>query len=158
MRNSDLGRLIGYLGFIGLFLTELAIASQHWASLEQLQAWHIGLLACAAFRGGMAIAEDEVFSWLRAPFTLTAKDATGAGDSVSPRYPGGLFGAIGGCLACPICTGTHVASALLTIYALQPNFGLLLIYALAAAGLAELLHASREYLFWHGRHAREQCQ
>ena len=143
------------MAFLSLFLSELAIASTHWSSIEP---WQLAVLAFAAFRGGVSLAEDEVFSWLRAPFTVTHKDATGAGESVSPRYTAGLLGAVSGCLACPICCATHVGSVLLTLYALVPQFGLLLIYALAIAGMGEIIHSSREALFWSGRHSREQCE
>lgn len=155
LRESRRWQIVGYLGFLSLFTGELLIASTQQINLE---CWQIALLGFAAFRGGVSISEDEVFCWLRNPFTITSKDLTGAGDSVSTRYESGLLSAIGGCLSCPICCATHVGSMLLTIYSLIPRFGILLIYALAIAGVAELLHSSREFLFWGGRHSREQCK
>lgn len=147
-----------YLAFILLFVGELALASTHFDNIAALQWWQLLLLGFAAFRGGVCLAEDKVFEWLREPFCVTAKDATGAGDSVSPRFETGWKEALGNCLSCPICCLTHVGSALLTITALWPQFGILLIYGLAIAGVGEMLHSGREFLFWNGCKAREECK
>ena len=155
LTQSKRWQTVGYLGFLSLFVGELAVSSLHWHGIDTIT---LLLLGFAAFRGGVSISEDEVFCWLRGPFTVTHKDATGAGDSVSPKYTSGLLGSVSGCFACPICMSTHVGSMLITIYTLVPTFGTLLIYALSAACIAELVHSVREANFWSGRHEREQCK
>lgn len=156
--HSDAAKTAGYIAFVFLFFLEMALTSAHFQNVAKLEFWQFALLGIASFRGGCAISEDGVFEWLRHPFVKAVKDSTGAGYSVEKCYQAGLLCAIGALLECPICTGTHVASMTLTIIALNPAFGLPLLYALGAAGLAELAHSAREYLFWHGRYARESCK
>jgi hypothetical protein len=60
-------------------------------------------------------------------------------------------------VCCPVCSGTWVGVALLVIYSLSAPYGTALIYALAAAGVGELMEWLSEFLFWKGRAAREEA-
>lgn len=64
---------------------------------------------------------------------------------------------LGELVCCPICSGTWVGAVLLLMYSLTPPFGTALIYALAAAGIAEILEWVSEYYSWRGRAAREEA-
>jgi hypothetical protein len=145
----------GYIAFIGLFGLEMAICSTHSQAILALAPWQLALLGFAAYRGGRALSYNGVFEWLREPFCKVVPDSSGAGESVEPKYERGLMGTMGACLSCPICTGTHVGSFMLTLIAMWPSFGLMVMYGLAIAGLAEFIHWGAEMLEWRGREARE---
>lgn len=147
-----------YIFFILALVAECFVSSLHWDVVSQLQAWQIVVLMFAAFRGGVSISEDEVFCWLREPFCIVAKNETGAGGSVLPRCKIGWRRIVGELLSCPICSGVHIGSILILIYSLAPHFGLILIYMLGAGGGLELINAGKEFLFWGGRHSREECK
>lgn len=117
--------------------------------------WYFPLLALASFRGGRAIADNEVFAWLRAIVGITIeKDTSGAGDSVVANGHG-LRLSLAQMISCPICAGTWFALALLLVSEIAPGMGRALIYILAAAGIVEILICLSEYLGWGGRAARE---
>lgn len=146
----------GYLLFLLAFLMEALVASLHWDRLETLSPWTWVLVSFAAFRTARALSYNVVFAWLRAPFCRVEIDSSGAGDSVVPReriHP--LLYAIGDCLACPICTGTHAGTILLALIAWVPSFGLVMTFALGVAGVAEVLHWLSEMMEWKGRANRE---
>jgi Protein of unknown function (DUF1360) len=147
----------GYVAFIGLFGLEMAICSMHIQAILALAPWQLGLLGFAAYRGARAISYNEIFAWLRRPFCRVMPDSSGAGDGVEPKYEHGLMGTIGACLSCPICTGTHVGSFVLTLIAVWPNLGITVMYGLAIAGMAEFIHWAAEMLEWRGREARENA-
>ena len=115
------------------------------------------LLGFAAFRGGRAIAYNYIFKWLRDLFgVVEVDDSSGAGRS-NEASGKGVHKVVGELLCCPICAGTWVGMMLLLIYSLYPPFGTALIYALAAAGLGEVLEWVSEYFSWRGRAAREEA-
>ncbi len=149
-------KTLAYILFVSLFAVEMGIAALHPDALLALQPWQWLAFGFAAFRGARALSYNGVFGWLRQPFNDTVPDSSGAGDSVVPRQGAqGFWYVIGDCLACPICTGTHVGGVLITLTALIPTFGLFLTYGLAVAGVAELLHWHGERDEWQGRAARE---
>lgn len=151
-------KTLGYLGFLALFVVELIFVALHPEATLSLEPWQLLALGIAAFRGGHAISFNVVFEWLRRPFCDVVRDSSGAGDSVEPKYTlEGFWATVANCIACPICTGTHVGSALLTIITLWPEFGILLTYALAVAGIAEILHFTSERDEWQSRYAREMA-
>lgn len=148
-------KTLGYLVFIVLFLAECAVAALHPPTLEW---WMLIALGLAALRVGRSISYNGVFAWLRAPFTVTTPDSSGAGDSTNPRqdiHP--LLYALGDCIACPICTSTHGAGILYALLAWLPPLGMVLILVLAAAQIAEVFHWHSERDEWQGRHAREEA-
>ena len=148
---------LGYIAFVGFFGLEMIIASTHLPAILALAPWQLALLGFGAYRGGRSLSYNGVFAWLREPFCKVVPDSSGAGDGVEPKYERGLMGSIGACLSCPICTGTHVGSFMLTLIALWPSLGITLMYGLAIAGMAEFIHWFAEMLEWRGREARENA-
>ncbi len=149
-------KTLAYVLFVSLFAVEMGIAALHPDALLALQPWQWLAFGFAAFRGARALSYNGVFGWLRQPFNDIVPDSSGAGDSVVPRHGAqGFWYVVGDCLACPICTGTHVGGVLITLTALIPTFGLLLTYGLAVAGVGEVLHWHSERDEWQGRAARE---
>ena len=148
---------VGYIAFVGLFGLEMAISSTHIQAILALAPWQLALLGFAAYRGARALSYNGVFAWLREPFCKVVPDSSGAGDGVEPKYERGLMGTIGACLSCPICTGTHVGSFMLTLIAVWPSFGIMVMYGLAIAGMAEFIHWAAEMFEWRGREARENA-
>ena len=117
----------------------------------------VPLLGLAAFRGGRAIAHNHIFKWLRDLFKVVeVDDSSGAGKSTSASGKGTLH-ALQELVCCPVCSGTWVGVALLVIYSISAPYGTALIYALAAAGIGELMEWLSEFLFWKGRAAREEA-
>src|SRR5512146_256947 len=90
-----------FLGVFGLFV---------WWRLstgQDLDAFHLTtsdlvLLVFATLRMGRMIAYDLIMEPLRAPFTVTVPDGTGAGESVDPKGHGARR-ALGQLISCPIC-------------------------------------------------------
>jgi len=120
--------------------------------------WLLGIMTFACFRAAITISENEIMAWLRDPFTETKLDSCGAGNSISPATSGpaskGWKRAMGGLIACPICTGTWCALALMAVWTITPGFGTVLIEVLFVAGISELLVSLREFLCWNARLAR----
>lgn len=114
------------------------------------------LLGLAAFRGGRAIAYNLIFLWLRDLFGVReVDDSSGAGKS-NEATGHGVRRVLGELVCCPVCSATWVGLGLLVIYALYRPLGEILIYALGAAGLGEVVEWLAEFLFWRGRQAREE--
>jgi hypothetical protein len=115
------------------------------------------LLGLAAFRGGRAIAYNYIFKWLRDLFHVAEfDDSSGAGRS-NEATGTGFQHALGELVCCPVCSGTWVGVSLLVIYSLSAAYGSALIYALAAAGIGEVVEWISEFLFWKARAAREEA-
>ncbi len=120
--------------------------------------WFYVLLALAAYRGGRAVAFNKVFEWLRDLLQCrVVTDSSGAGENVEACEDPGILQALGELITCPICAGTWVAMGLLVINSASPEMGTGLIVVLSAAGVAELLHWTSEFLSWGGRASREQA-
>jgi hypothetical protein len=102
---------------------------------------------------GRLIAFDTIAEPLRAPFTKTVPDDSGAGDTVVAAGTGARE-KIGELLSCPICAGTWIAAGL--VYGLQffPTPTRLLITIMSAIGFAELLNAATEAMTWAGQAQR----
>ena len=147
-------RAAGYIGFLSLFGAEVALSALHPAAVEPYQ---VALLGLAAYQGGRALSYNGVFQWLRDPFCRVEPDSSGAGDSVLPKEDNDFIYAVGDCLACPICTGTHVAGLLYVLLCWAPTVGATLLSVLGAAGIAQVLHWWSERDEWQGRHAREDA-
>lgn len=112
------------------------------------------ILGLATVRMARALSFNEIFEWLREPFTKVEPDSCGAGADVHPKFEDGHKAAIGGLLSCPICTGTWSALALLSLWVLVPTYGRYLAYALALAAISEFIHYSMCLMEWGGRLAR----
>lgn len=59
-------------------------------------------------------------------------------------------------LACPICTGTWCALALVALYMLNHNIGTAVIFVLGMAGVSEYIYYAKERNSWNARLARVQ--
>lgn len=110
--------------------------------------------ALAVLRMARTLSFNEVAEPLRQPFTNVVPDSCGAGDNVHPKPGTGLRHVIGSLLACPICTATWSALVLYGLWVIFPAFGKTLVYVLAFAGAAEVVHWGAESLEWVGRAAR----
>jgi hypothetical protein len=148
-----------YLTLIGLFLGLFAAFAARVRGRDEpleLRSLDLALLGLATERAGRLAAYDRVTAPLRAPFTETEPDSSGAGATVEARGTGAQK-AIGELLSCPTCVGTWVAALL--VYGLQvaPGPTRLFMAILAATGLAELLDSANEALSWTGRAARTQA-
>lgn len=143
-----------YLMLEVVFLSSIVIVA--WLRpISHMEWWLLVALFFGVMRMASTISENEIMEWLRQPFTEVVHDSCGAGDSVQPKGEGWKR-AIGGLIACPICTSTWSALVLLSIYALLPSVGTMAILVLGAAGAAEILFGAREFLCWGGRKSRVQ--
>lgn len=154
MTNTERGTTVG---FNLVFFTIAAVVALFNRLPPIPDAVFIVLLGLAAYRGGRAISYDYVFKWVRDLCGVVDEDDTsGAGQSANPGGKG-MLRVFGEWACCPICTGTWVGMALLALETFLPPFGTVLIYALAAAGLAEFLHNLTESAAWKARLAREEA-
>lgn len=115
----------------------------------------LALLGFATLRLGRLIAFSQVMEPLRAPFTDTVPDESGAGENVVARGKG-IRKALGQMISCPICAGTWVAAGLTYGLYAFPEPTRLFLFMTAGIGVAELLHSCIEALSWSGSHARAQ--
>jgi hypothetical protein len=97
------------------------------------------VLAAATFKAARTISDDEVTSFLRAPFV---QGEAHSGDDEEPKETGDLRQAIGELLTCSRCIGTWAAAGLATTQILAPRMGRILTWTLAAAGANDFLHAT----------------
>jgi hypothetical protein len=144
-----------YATFILLDLTfaMIVVMLSRWQQVVALSPFTFAEISLATLRSAHAISYNAIFEWLRAPFTRVTKDSCGAGMNVEPAFEGPA-GVIGELLACPICSGTWAALALVSMLVVFPTVGNFLLHVLAAAGASELLHRLVERLEWSGRQAR----
>lgn len=149
--SAALLRKLGFFGLeIAFFGTIIGVAHYRQVTPEP---WFLALLAFAAFRTARTITFNEIGESLRAPFTEVKPDSCGAGANVHAKGTG-LLSVIGGLIACPICTGTWAALILFSLFVFYEPVGRTLVYVLAIAGAAEVLHWGSEALEWTGRKNR----
>ncbi|MGH2970625.1 MAG: DUF1360 domain-containing protein [Gaiellaceae bacterium] len=96
------------------------------------------VLVGATFKASRTIAEDEVTSFLRAPFV---QGEAHSGDE-EPKETGDVRQALGELLTCSRCIGTWAAAGLATAQILTPRTGRILTWTLAAAGANDFLQAA----------------
>jgi hypothetical protein len=108
------------------------------------------LLGLAAFRLGRMVAFDLIAEPLRAPFTVTEPDETGAGESVEPKGSGARR-AMGQLLCCPICAGTWISALLVYFLYSFPMPARIFLTIIAAAATIEILNSLVEALSWSGQ-------
>jgi hypothetical protein len=144
--------------FMDVIFFVAALAAAYLGKLPEIPSWaFLPLLGLAAFRGGRAIAHNYIFKWLRDLIGVDEhEDSSGAGRSLS-SIGSGVRHAFSELVCCPVCAGTWMGVGLLVIYALSVVYGTALIYALAAAGMAEMFEWLSEMLFWKARAAREEA-
>jgi Protein of unknown function (DUF1360) len=122
-----------YAGITSTFVGGLAAASALGRLLGRdprcQSALDLTVLAAATFKAARTLARDEVTSFIRDPF------------GEDPVETGDLHQAIGELVTCSRCVGTWAAAGLATTQVLAPQFGRLLIWSLAAAGVNDFLQA-----------------
>jgi hypothetical protein len=154
LRMEYIAKIIITAVFLGVFAFFIGwiINGPGWDAF-QLSWLDVALLGLATYRMGHLISYDRVTEPLRALFTETVPDSTGAGDSVEPKGTG-FQNAIGQLLCCPICSGTWAAAGL--VYALYafPDPARVMITILAVVGMAEILNSAGELFSWGGQYAR----
>jgi hypothetical protein len=130
-----------YAGIMGAFVVGLAAAGGLARALGRDPREHslldLFVLGAATFKASRTISRDEVTSFMRQPFVAgTAKE--GAED---PVETGDLRQAIGELVTCSRCAGTWVAAGLASTQIVSPQFGRLLTWSLATAGVNDWLQA-----------------
>jgi hypothetical protein len=146
------------LTLIGVFFTLLGFFSKWSADHNErlvIRPFDLLLVGLSAFRTGHMIAYERVAEPLRAPFTETVPDETGAGETVVAEGTGVRF-ALGELLSCPICAGTWAAAALVYGLHLAPRPTRVLLTIMSATGIAELLNSTIEALTWVAEAQRKQ--
>jgi hypothetical protein len=143
--------------FLGAFLGFVAgtPARRRHASRLDLPASDWMLLIGSTFRLGRMVAFDKILDPLRAPWTVTKLDDTGAGESVEARGSGAQR-AIGELISCPICAGTWVSAGLVYALHLFPGPARLFMTIMSTIGIVEILNALTEHLSWSGSVARAE--
>jgi len=124
-----------YAAIVGVFGGGLAAAGGLARLLgrdpREGSALDLAVLAAATFKAARTITDDEVTSFLRAPFV---EGEAHSGDDEEPKETGDLQQAIGELVTCSRCGGTWAAAFLASTQILAPRFGRLLTWSLAAAG------------------------
>jgi hypothetical protein len=135
--------------FLLLFAGFAYWASNWGARLENFNPGLLDLtfLGFATMRLGRLVAFSRIMEPLRAPFTETRLDDSGAGETVVARGKG-VRQALGQMVSCPICAGTWIAAGLVfSLYAFPGPTHLFLLMT-AGIGVAELFHSCVEALSW----------
>lgn len=142
------------LTLIGLEIAFLIAAFLIGDRLPPLEGWLLFVaLGFASFRAGRAIAFNYIFKWIRTPFDIEEVPHSSGAGSDNHAKGVGYKKAIGELLCCPICSGTWAVLVLLGLSNLP--IGRALIWALAAAGVAEVLHWFSLTFEWGGHLSRE---
>jgi hypothetical protein len=125
---------------------------------QELRPFDLLLLGLTSYRVGRMMAFERVAQPLRAPFTETKPDDTGAGETVVATEKGsGAREAIGELLSCPICFGTWVAAGLVYGLHLLPRPTRVFVAVMGTPGMAEVVYHGAEALLWMGQAARRRC-
>ena len=130
-----------YAGIMSTFVAGLAaaggVAKLLGRDTREHTALDLALLGLATFKASRTVSRDEVTSFLREPFV-----AGNAGEGAEePVETGDLRQAIGELVTCSRCIGTWIAAALAGTRILAPQFGRLLTWTLATAGVNDVLQA-----------------
>jgi hypothetical protein len=130
-----------YAGIMGTFVGGLAAAGLVARLLDrdprENSTLDLAVLGAATFKAARTISRDEVTSFLRDPFV--EGEAHEGGES--PVETGDVRQAIGELVTCSRCIGTWVAGGLAATQIIAPQFGRMLTWTLAAAGVNDWLQA-----------------
>jgi hypothetical protein len=152
----DLERRMTFTVLSGTFVAIVAIFSLLRRKGREFRPFDLILLGLSAIRMGRLVSYDLAMEGIRAPFTETVPDPTGAGETVVPKGTGWRR-AIGDLLTCPICAGTWIAAGLACGLEVAPRATRLLTAIMASIGLGEVVNALIETLEWGGQASREQA-
>jgi hypothetical protein len=123
--------------FVGGLATAGIVARLLGRDPRENTALDLAVLGAATFKAARTISRDEVTSFLREPFV--EGEAHGGGEDPVPT--GDLRQAIGELVTCSRCIGTWVAAGLGGTQIIAPQFGRILSWTLAAAGVNDFLQA-----------------
>jgi hypothetical protein len=130
-----------YAAIMGTFASGLAGAALLARALgrepEKQNALDLLVLCLATFKAARTVAGDEVGSFIRQPFV---EGDAHEGDE-EPIGSGDLRQAIGELVTCSRCIGAWVAAGLAMTQLTAPQFGRLLSWTLATAGVNDWLQA-----------------
>lgn len=130
-----------YAAITGVFVGGLGLAGLAARILDRNPACQTPLdflvLSIASFKAARTLARAELTSFIREPFV---QGDAHEGDE-DPVESGDYRQAIGELVTCSRCGGTWAAAFLATTQVLAPNFGRLLTWSLAAAGVNDWLQA-----------------
>ena len=130
-----------YAGIMGAFGVGLGAAGglAHLLGRDPREHTTLDLtvLALASFKAARTLSRDDVTSFLREPFV----ESTAREGDEEPVETGDLRQAIGELVTCSRCVGTWVAAGLASTQIVAPQFGRLLSWTLATAGLNDWLQA-----------------
>jgi hypothetical protein len=156
-RQNRVTKLALIAVFVSTFLGIVAgtPASRRHRRRLNLPASDFVLLIGSTFRLGRLVAFDKIFDPVRAPWTVTTRDETGAGQTVEARGEG-VRRAIGELISCPICAGTWISAGLVYALHLFPGPARLFMTIMSTIGIVEMLNALTEHLSWMGRFARTE--
>lgn len=149
----------GWFIFLDVVFIAIAFVAGDLGNLPDLESPFavLAVLGLASFRLGRAVSFNMIFLWLRQAVDIVeAPDSSGQGAN-NQATGVGLKYVLGELVSCPICSGTWAAMILLGLYLITPQVGQVLVYALAAAGLAEFTHWMSEAGQWLGRWGRESA-
>ncbi|WP_171113903.1 MULTISPECIES: DUF1360 domain-containing protein [Streptomyces] len=135
--------LKGYAVLAGTFAAGVALfavtARRRGVQLpDRIPPWDLALLGTATFKASRILSKDKITSFLRAPFTRREEDAQ-AGQVMDAPRGGGVRRALGDLVACPFCTSTWVAGALIGAYVGAPRATRLVCAGLSAVTVSDWL-------------------
>lgn len=143
-----------FLGILGTF----SLRVMRRGEVLNLSPFQLLLLGLSSYRVGRMMAFERIAAPLRAPFTDTIPDESGAGETVvATRDGSGVRSAIGELLTCPVCFGTWAAAGLVYGLHFAPRPTRVLLAVLSTTGVAEIAYSATEALNWTARAARRQC-
>jgi Protein of unknown function (DUF1360) len=123
--------------FVGGLVTAGGIAKLLGRDPREHSTLDFAVLGLATYKASRTIARDEVTSFLRQPFVEgVAKEG-----AEEPIETGDLRQAVGELVTCSRCIGTWVAAGLAMTQIIAPQFGRLLTWTLASAGVNDWLQA-----------------
>lgn len=125
-------------GFAGALMGAAGLARRLDRNPACQSALDLCVLSLASFKAARTLANDQVTSFLRAPFV---QGEAHKGDEETP-VEGGMEQAIGELVTCSRCVGTWAAAGLAFTQILAPRTGRLLSWSLAAAGANDFLQAA----------------
>lgn len=154
-RSGPEGRALK-LTLIATFLSALGVAGARRGWSDRFpNVLELGLMGMAAHRIGRMVAFEGVAEPIRAPFTATVPDDSGADDTVVAQGRGVRW-VLGELMSCPTCVATWAALGLSIGRLILPGPTRFAVQVLGIAEVAELNYVAVEHLEWSSRAARRR--
>ena len=149
------GRLLK-LTLVGTFLSSVLLVGRDRRVQAPVAMGDLLLLGLASHRIGRMVAFERVAEPIRAPFTATVPDESGADETVVARGRGVRW-VLGELLSCPTCVATWSALGLTIGRRLLPGPTQMLVNILAVVGVSEVASNAVEELEWRARAHRRRA-